>query len=155
VKLLLPLKYYDEAGRVKPALGLYLCIVFLSRSLLVFIGSFSMQRYTNELLTLFYPEQKYLYIGLVGALCAVFGLVILGFREKIWKNNRSWLFLLLKPMLMVSILIDLTTHVILANIEHWMFSWVIAATLILDVFCMFFLLKDKHTKLMIMDWRTA
>ena len=52
MKLLLPLKYYDDAGRVKPAVALYFCIVFLSRSLLILIGSISVRENGEQYATL-------------------------------------------------------------------------------------------------------
>jgi hypothetical protein len=41
----------------------------------------------------------------------------------------------------------------LANIEHWQFSWLIAITLLLDSLVFYFLIKDKHTQMMLLDWK--
>jgi hypothetical protein len=155
MKLLLPLKYYDEAGRVKPALALYFCIGFLSRSLLILIGSVSVRENSDQLLALFYPEKQYLYISLAVAFPAFLGLLLLGFREKIWHANRCWMFSYVKPLLIFSVLADLGLHLMLANIVHWQFSWLIAFTLLLDSLVFYFLVKDKHTQMMLMDWKKA
>jgi hypothetical protein len=155
LKLLLPLKYYDDAGRVKPAAALYLCIVFLSRSLLILIGSVSVRENGEQLLALFYPEKQFLYISLAISFPAFLALLLLGFREKIWLANRYWMFSCIKPLLIFSVLADLGLHIMLANIEHWQFSWVIAFTLLLDSLIFYFLLKDKHTQLMLMDWKKS
>lgn len=153
MKLLLPLKYYDDAGRVKPAAGLYLCIVFLSRSLLILIGSVSVRENGDQLLALFYPEKQYLYISLSIAFPAFLALLLLGFREKIWHANRCWMFSCIKPLLIFSVLADLSLHIMSANVEHWQFSWLIALTLLLDLLVFYFLVKDKHTLLMLTDWK--
>ena len=138
MKVLLPLKYYDDAGRVKPAVGLYVCIAFLSRSLMILIGSVSVRENSEQMLALFYPEKHYLYISLAIAFPAFLALLLLGFREKIWKSERCWIFSFIKPLLIFSVLADLVLHIMLANISRWQFSWVIAITLILDLLIFYF-----------------
>ena len=155
MKMLLPLKYYDNAGRVKPAAALYFCIVFLSRSLLILIGSVSVRENGDQLLALFYPEKQYFYISLAIAFPAFLALLILGFREKIWQINRCWIFSCIKPLLIFSVLADLSLHIMSANIDDWQFSWLIAFTLLLDSLVFYFLVKDKHTLLMLIDWKRA
>jgi hypothetical protein len=155
MKLLLPLKYYDDAGRVKPAAALYFCIVILSRSLLILVGSVSVRENGEQLLALFYPDKQFLYISLAIAFPAFLALLLLGFREKIWQANRCWMFSCIKPLLVFSVLADLGLHITLANIEHWQFSWVIAFTLLFDSLILYFLIKDKHTQLMLMDWKRS
>lgn len=155
MKMLLPLKYYDDAGRVKPAAALYFCIVFLSRSLLILIGSVTVRENGDQLLALFYPEKQYFYISLAIAFPAFLALLILGFREKIWQINRCWIFSCIKPLLIFSVLADLSLHIMSANIDDWQFSWLIAFTLLLDSLVFYFLVKDKHTLLMLIDWKRA
>jgi hypothetical protein len=153
MKMLLPLKYYDDAGRVKPAAALYCCIVLLSRSLLILIGSVSVRDNGEQLLALFYPEKQYFYISLIIACPAFMALLLLGFREKIWHAQRCWMFSCIKPLLIFSVLADLILHITLAKIGHWQFSWIIAITLLTDSLVFYFLFKDKHTKLMLTDWK--
>lgn len=153
MKLLLPLKYYDEAGRVKPSLFLYVCIAFVARSLLILMGSVSVREYGEQLLALFYPDKQYLYVSLIIAIPAFLTLPLLGFREKIWQASRCWMFDWIKPLLVLSVLADLVLHFMLANMTHWQFSWVIAMTLLMDLFIFYFLLKDQHTRLMLIDWK--
>ena len=155
MKLLLPLKYYDDAGRVKPSMALYVCIAFLSRSLLILVGSVSVRENGEQLLAMFYPEKQYLYISLAIALPAFLGLLLLGFREKIWHADRCWMFSCIKPLLIFSVLADVSLHIMLASIGHWQFSWVIAVTLLIDFLIFYFLVKDKHTHLMLMDWKKS
>lgn len=155
MKLLLPLKYYDDAGRVKPAVALYVCIAFLSRSLMILIGSVSVRENGDQLLALLYPEKQYLYISLAIAFPTFLALLLLGFREKIWKADRCWIFSCIKPLLIFSVLADLGLHIMLANIGHWQFSWLIAFTLLLDSLTFYFLVKDKHTQMMLMDWKKS
>lgn len=153
MKLLLPLKYYDDAGRVKPPVALYFCIVFLSRSLIILVGSVSVRENGEQLLALFYPEKQYLYVSLAIAFPAFVALMCLGFKEKFWQKNQYWIFSCIKPLLIFSVLADLILHITLAKIGHWQFSWIIAITLLTDSLVFYFLFKDKHTKLMLTDWK--
>lgn len=123
--------------------------------MLVFVATMSVRSHSSELLALFYPERDYLYLSLAIAFPGLLSLFILGFREKIWRANKVWLFLLLKPLLLCSILADLGLHFILADLQYWLFSWVIAITLLLDFLAGYFIIKDKHTKLMIRDWQIS
>ncbi|WP_158968355.1 DUF2919 family protein [Paraglaciecola sp. L3A3] len=154
MKLLLPLKYYDEAGRVKPPISLYWVILFLCRSLVILAGSLSSQQYSKELLAMFYADSRFLYINIFIALPTFVALLIMGFREKLWQKNRVWLFTLIIPLMIFSCIVDVAYHLFVANLQHWQFSWVIAITLIADVFCLYFLSKDKHASFMVFDWRT-
>lgn len=153
MRILLPLKYYDEAGRVKPAVALYLCIAFLSRSLMILVASVAVRDNGEQLLALFYPDKAYLYISLAIAFPAFVALLLLSFREKIWQATRCWMFSYIKPLLILSVLAELGLHIMLASKQHWQFSWVIAFALLVDSLIFYFLVKDKHTQLMLKDWK--
>jgi hypothetical protein len=119
----------------------------------VFVGSISIGQYSKELLAIFYPQEQYLVLNLGIALPALMAILIISFREKLWQKNISWLFLMIKPLIVFSLILDFAVHVFWANLDHWQFSWAIAITLILDVMCLFFIAKDKHTRAMLRDWR--
>jgi phosphoglycerol transferase MdoB-like AlkP superfamily enzyme len=102
---------------------------------------------------MFYPEKQYLYISLATATPAFAALLLLGFREKIWNTNKCWIFTCIKPLLIFSVLTDLSLHTMMASLDRWQFSWVIAFTLLIDLLIFYYLIKDKHTKLMLIDWK--
>jgi hypothetical protein len=122
---------------------------------LILIGSVSVRENGEQLLALFYPESQYLYISLTIAFPAFLGLLLLGFREKIWNASRCWMFSCIRPLLIFSVLADLVLHIVMANIKNWQFSWLIAITLLLDLLVFYFLIKDKHTLLMLVDWKKS
>lgn len=153
MKLLLPLKFYDASGRILPSLGLYLCLLYLSRSFIIFIASLSGRDSGYTLLRIFFPETNLLYISLAIGLPALAVLVIVGFREKIWGNNRTWLFGYIRPCMTISILGDLSFNLMLAKLNHWQFSWAISFTTLIGVLCLYFVIKDNHIRLMLADWR--
>lgn len=153
MKLLLPLKYYDDAGRVKPPSAVYYAGLFLCRSLLVLIGALSSRQYGNELLMIFYQKKSLLYINLGIALPAFLALVVIGFREKIWSAQFTWVFGFIRPSLLLACLADFMFNLMLAYLQHWQFSWPIAITLMLNLLCLYYLYKDKHLIYMVQDWR--
>jgi hypothetical protein len=119
----------------------------------VFFASFSIRQYSSGLLNLFYPDNGFLYLSLGIAVPAFFAALILSFRERVWKWQKTWVFLFIKPLILFSTLADLGFHIYLAQHNYWQFSWVIAITLLTDFLCLYFLLQDKHIQLMLKDWR--
>lgn len=154
-KLLLELKYYDEAGRVKPASILVWCVLFLCRSMFLFALSFTLQQNSTELLSLFYPEKYYLYIAMLVALPAFAGYLLLAFRESLTKHHYYWPFYVIKPLFLLSCIFDIGLHYYLAKAHYWQFSWSIALSLLIDVLVCFYLIKDRHLSLLITDWSKA
>ena len=148
----MPLKYYDEAGRVIPAAALYWCLLFMCRSYLVFIAALSFRQDSSGLLALFYPDKGYLYASLLGAIPALVVLLIISFREKIRNRAYSGLFSLIKPLLLLTLLADIAFHIGMANKQYWEFSWLIALTLLADMLCLYFVGKDRHLSFMLKDW---
>jgi hypothetical protein len=151
-KLLLDLKYYDEEGRVKPSSVLWWVVAFLCRSLLILIMALAVRQDGNMLLRLFYPEEKYLYIGLAIALPALISYLLLAFREKLAKKAQYWVFHLIKSLLFFACLMDFIYQCYLANLHYWQFSWTIAIILILDVWIAYYVLMDRHLRLLVADW---
>lgn len=151
-KLLLELKYYDDAGRVKPAVILICCVVFLCRSMLLFANSFTLRQDNSDLLGLFYPEKHYLYLGMLLGLPALIAYLLIVFRETMVKRHYYWLFLCIKPLFLLSCILDIGLHYSLAKAHYWQFSWSIALSLLLDSLICFYLLKDRHLSLLISDW---
>ncbi|MFQ3197901.1 MAG: hypothetical protein ACI8R9_001129 [Paraglaciecola sp.] len=152
MKLLLPLKYYDDAGRVKPSGALLCCLLFMCRTYLVSVASLSYREDSSGLLALFYPHQGYFYAGLAFAVPAVLVVLLVSFREKLFNSRAVALFTLITPLLLMGLLLDLGFHMLLANQQRWQFSWIIAITLILDFLCLYFVSRDKHLTLMVKDW---
>jgi len=62
------------------------------------------------------------------------------------------LFPLITPLLFMGLVLDLGFHVLLAHQQRWQFSWIIAITLLLDLLCLYFVVRDKHLALMVKDW---
>ena len=151
-RLLLDLKHYDEGGRVKPGAAVLWLLVFLCRSLWVFIIALSIGPDGDTLLRLFYPKDAYLYVGMLIGLPALAGYLIIAFREKLAKHAQLWPFYLIRYLLLSSCLLDLFYQCYLANRYHWQFSWPIAVFIVLNIWVAFFVFRDRHLRVLIADW---
>jgi O-antigen/teichoic acid export membrane protein len=149
----LPLKYYDDAGRVKPPKVLWLYVAFIAKSILILVGSLTNRDTSESMLEIFYPQKSDFYFGL---LLGCFGLAICllsGFREKIWQTKKIALFSAIKPLIICSLLLDLGFQFKLAYAHYWAFSWNIGVNVLLIGCFIYWLIKSYHLKVMINDWQ--
>ena len=153
--LILPLKHYDEAGRVKPPAGFWLLLLLLCRAYLVFIAALSYRQDSAYLLALFYPLHSYFYWSVALSVPALVVFVVCGFRDKLWQRGIYWFALLLRPLLVCAIVADVVLHLVLARQQYWQFSWLIALTLLLNFRLLLYLFSSKHVALMLRDWRSS
>lgn len=152
MRLLLPLKYYDEAGRIKPSNALLICLWYMCRTYLVFVATFSYRQDSAGLLAFFYPHKSYFYGGLIIAVPALMVVLLVSFREKLFNTSFVILFKLIKPLMLMGLLLDVIFHVLVAQQQKWQFSWVVAISVLLDVLCMYYVARDKHLRMMTKDW---
>lgn len=153
VKLVLPLKFYDEGGRVLPPRSLWWCLLFIARSYVIFVFSLTLPNQSEKLLSIFYPVKDQLYTGLVIGTFAIGPILLVSFREKIWKHHAEWSFALLKPLLVLGLVADLGLLVLQAKQNYWHFSWGVGVGFILSLIAMYWLLSSHHLKVMLEDWR--
>lgn len=152
-KLLLPLKYYDNAGRIIPPISLWATIFYVSKALFVLIASLTFVQDKSALLGLFYPVKSNLYVGLVISLAGLLVFIICGFREKIWKNKKNYLFGLIKPVLILVLIVDFIFQLYMANQHQWAFSWTLGVSAMLDLLILYWVVTSKHLAFMLLDWK--
>ncbi|MGY0576379.1 MAG: DUF2919 domain-containing protein [Paraglaciecola chathamensis] len=152
MRLLLPLKYYDEAGRIKPANSFLWCLFFLCRPVWVFIASLTFRQDSGALLALFYPDNYYFYLSLGIAFPALLVVLLISFRAKLWNTRARLIFRAITPLVMLSLIMDIVFHVSMASKQHWEFSWLVALTLLLDSINLYWVKKNLHLRLMTRDW---
>jgi hypothetical protein len=153
MKMVLPLHYYDENGRVKPPLFLMLSLVFLARSIVVFIASLSFREDGGLLLSVFYPDKYQFYLTLASAIPSVALLLFIGFRERIWKAQRSSLFIILPFALALILIYDLCVQLYIISQQHFVYSWPMASTLLITLVIIWYLMLSKTLRILIRDWR--
>ena len=153
MRLKLPLHKYDEAGRVKPPWLLFLCLCLLARGIVVFIASVSFRQDGGLLLSIFYPIKYQFYLSLFTAVPAIFTVFLLGFRERIWKAELGGLYRMLPVLLGYLVLTDLLIQLYILRAQHFAFAWPTALTLFSVILFAWYLLKSKHLRIMLLDWR--
>jgi hypothetical protein len=154
-KLLLPLKYYDEAGRIKPPRFFWWCGLILAKSYFIFVLSLSNFRDADGLLGVFYPRQSELYLGFAIGFAAVVAMVLVAYREKWWHTKFKVVSYLIKPLMLTTIVLDVIHQVQLVHKIHWQFSWPVAIFLCLDLSIFYWLMTSRHIKFMLQDWRIS
>ena len=150
--LLLPLHCYDEAGRVKPPRLLWWCCGFLAKSLLIYVVALTVQGESRQFLDLFYANRQQFLLGLALSILPFFVVLLVSFRER-WFNGRvSSLAHIIRPMLVLAVLLDITHLVFEAHHTKWQFSWSIALFILINGFWLYWLVTSTHLKLMEQDW---
>mgnify|MGYP001071431872 CR=1 FL=1 len=152
VRLKLPLKHYDEGGRVIPPVAMWLCLAFLARAYIVFLGSLTIPRHSELMLKLFYPAKQDMYIGFITGIGALLIAVSCSFRDKIREAGFSAIYVAFKPLLLMTLLADLVSQLITASNQYWAFSWSIAITLCLNLYALYWLISSRYLVIMIQDW---
>jgi hypothetical protein len=152
MKLPLPLHKYDENGRVKPPLMLMLSLIFLARSMVVFIASLSFREDGGLLLSLFYPDKYQFYLSLSSAVPALFLIFLIGFREKLWQANRAKVFLILPWLIGIVLCIDILLQLYIITKLHFEFSWPSATSLLVTMLIVWYLFLSTSIKALFKDW---
>ena len=152
--LKLPLKHYDESGRILAPSWLYFLLLLLCVDWLVFIFSVASRSQTTELLAFFYPQKEALGLNLVASLPVLTSLVLISQRERLWKRNwLSWRHFVL-PFIQVGVLVLLTGQMYYLMHHHWGFELVTAVKILLYTITLYVVTRSRHLKWMIEDWAT-
>lgn len=154
-KLALPLNHYDESGRIKPPATFWLCSLYLARSYFIFVAALSFRQDTESLLRVFYPNKYVLYVGFAIGSGAVLASVIVAFREKWWNSKWDKISYVIKPLILITLTLDLLYQFKNALDNHWQFLWTVAIFVAVDFILLYWLLKSHHVRLMIKDWKAS
>ena len=152
--LKLPLKYYDESGRILPPVWLYSLLLLLCIDWLVFIFSVASRTQTTDLLAFFYPQKEALGLNLVASLPVLLTLLLISQRERLWKHDLvSWRHCIL-PFIQIGVLILLTSQIYYLMHHQWGFEVVTAVKILLYSMTLYVVTRSRHLKWMIYDWAT-
>ncbi|MDF2177235.1 DUF2919 family protein [Aliiglaciecola sp. CAU 1673] len=150
---IVPLRHYDEEGRIKPPWPVFASLLFLMRGYLIFIASASYLADGSLLLKVFYPDRAYFYASLFLGLPALVLLALLMWRQKLLDSAWRGVFRLLWPVTVITLLADLSFHVHMAWQSQWLFSWPLALTLVLDGLLLSYWSRSRLLSLMLADWQ--
>ena len=149
-----PLQYYDESGRMKPPIFMYLILLFVCRGLIMLIISLSFREDSERLLRLFYPQPYHFYLSLIPILPAIMGLFLVSYRNSLWGKSRHRWFTFLPLCMLFSLLIDLGVQLYILRSIDFGFSTNYGLSLFI-VFCgLLYLFQSKYIKDLINDWKS-
>lgn len=151
--LALPLRYYDEAGRILPPKALYMLQLWLLQSILIFLGAAIIRNNGAEILSLWYPSKTKLYLAMAASFPAFLSFLIVSYRNKMWERGVFWVFYFIKPCLYLSL--GLQTMLLLNTIVElqFHFSYTLGLTALMNMTAVLYVYKSRHLEVMCTDWR--
>jgi hypothetical protein len=150
--LKLPLKYYDESGRILPPKWLYTILILLCIDWLAFVFSLASRSQTEALLQFFYPQKESLGLGLAASLPVLVGLLLVSQRERLWKRDvTAWRFIVI-PATQLGVLSLLAVQIYYAMHHQWGFEYVTGIKLLFYGVALYAISRSRHLKWMIADW---
>lgn len=154
----MPLKYplhlYDEAGRMKPPLVVYLLLLFVCRGLIVLVISLSFREDSEALLRLFYPQPYHFYLSLIPILPALLALYLVSKRTVLWGKERFALFRWLPVLMFAALLVDSAIQVYMLREINFRFSINHGLSILVSFIGVLYLSRSRYIKNLIKDWRT-
>lgn len=152
-QLKLPLHCYDEAGRIKPPLWLNLVFLVCLADWIILVFALAIRDQTTFLLALFYPSRLTLGLSLVSGAPALLALVLISRREKQWQQQRYRWSRYILPLVAVSLVAQVSLQVVPLMAQFWRFQPVVAARMLASVCACYALIKSRHLRWMVADWR--
>tara|TARA_Y100000748_G_scaffold67071_1_gene54515 strand:- start:9254 stop:9721 length:468 start_codon:yes stop_codon:yes gene_type:complete len=151
--LKLPLKYYDESGRILPPKWLYLLLAFFCLDWVIFIFSLASPSQTDTLLFLFYPQANSLGIALLESLPIVVSLLLLSQRERLWKRNLTGWPRALLPLMLLGISCAFCVVLYHEALVKWQFELFQGIRLLVSIASLYVVSQSRHLRWMVEDWQ--
>ncbi|MBO1255506.1 DUF2919 family protein [Alteromonas sp. 5E99-2] len=152
-KLPLPLRCYNEAGRVVPSTWFTLLFFWGARVLLLLIGTLVLDEGNNLI-----PKQLFPFSWQLPA-HSVLGVVFLGLwllqgrREAFW--NKGYTLTWLRPTVILMLLVDISLQIGAIILTHGTFNLLRGLIVLISLFFLFYTLRSKRTNMMFEDWKTV
>lgn len=151
--LKLPLKYYDESGRILPPIWLYALLAFFCLDWCAFIFSLASRAQTEALLLYFYPHGESLGLALISSFPLVIVVVAISQRERLWKHDYiNWCRWLI-PAMLLGVSCAFGVQVYHAIKLHWNFEVVTAVKISVSLVAFYVLCRSRHLHWMVKDWQ--
>lgn len=147
-----PLNYYDESGRLKPPIFIYIFLLFVCRGFLILIVSLSFREDSEALIRLFYPHPYHFYLSLLPLLPAAFALYLVSYRNKLWKDAKYAIFKSLKPAMIMALVIDLLIQGYILTKLQFAFSMSHGVSICMCGLGLVYLIRSEYLKNLTNDW---
>ena len=150
--LKLPLKYYDESGRILPPSWLYWLLLLLCIDWIAFVFSLASRTQTTTLLAFFYPQRESLGVGLIASAPALVSLLLVSQRERLWKNSLTQWRRAIIPFAQIATLSLIVIQFYYSMHHHWRFELITGAKLLLYTIALYAVSSSRHVRWMVEDW---
>lgn len=147
-----PLHKYDESGRLKPPLFVYVLMLFVCRGLLILIVSLSFREDSERLLRVFYPQPYHFYLSLIPILPAIFALYLVSYRNKLWSAKNYRIFKCLSWCMTGAILLDMGVQFYILNGINFAFSATHGVSLFACFCGLIYIYQSQYMRHLIIDW---
>jgi len=154
VPLKYPLHYYDDAGRMKPPVFVYILLLFVCRGLIVLIISLSFREDSERLLRIFYPLPYHFYLSLMPILPALFGLYIVSKRSILWKADKYVWFKWLPLCLYSALICDAAIQLYMLDEIDFAFSMNHGISLLMAFCGLLYMSQSQYMGHLMKDWST-
>ena len=141
-----PLHYYDEEGYLKPAIGVYLCSLWLSKAVLLLIVSVSFRENPGAILEWFYPLATQWYVSVVPALPGICALVLLSFRERLRKKGFVTVNRWVRRVLWLGLVLQIAIGISAIASANGVFHFPVAFSLLLTLMACFYVARSKRLR---------
>lgn len=149
----LPLKHYDEAGTVLPPRWFYWMLAIACRDLLLVAAFTAIPAESDRLYRIFFPHSDVLWLQIAVTLPFVLVIVLMSFREHLWKRGYTGWRLLIKPLCTLGSLCQLLLIGSFLERAGWQFNGYLGAVALLMIALMYMVNRSQHLAIMLHDWR--
>ena len=150
--LKLPLKYYDESGRILPPSWLYWLLLLLCIDWIAFVFSLASRTQTTTLLAFFYPQRESLGVGLIASAPALVSLLLVSQCEMQWKKGLIQWRRIILPFALLATLSLLVIQLYYSMHHHWRFEVITGAKLMSYTIALYAVSSSRHIRWMVEDW---
>ncbi|MBF4335513.1 DUF2919 domain-containing protein [Vibrio anguillarum] len=139
------LERYDQNGFLKAPKLIWLGWLFLAKAWVVFVVAGASRDNGTTILTIVYPDHSMLYLGLIIGLPSIILMWLISLRAP----ERSWLNRIVsmgKPLTLLMVILQFMQTLYHIYLEHGVFNWANASTLLVLLWFGLYLLKSKSVR---------
>jgi len=140
------LQYYTQSGNLKPPIYFYLSLLFLARTWALLVISIVSRNTGANILTFFYPDRTYFYLGLISGFIALL-LFMLSGRDHDKHILLSKLWQIGYPFLLLSVAADFFLQIYYLSVHHFQYSLSASLQLVIIIWILLYSLRSTHLKM--------
>lgn len=137
------IEQYDKHGFLKPPVWLWIGWMLLIRAWVVFIVAGASRQDGSTILQYVYPDHAMLYLGLAMGTPIAIGMWLVGLRT-VDSKKINFCVAYLRPLTVTITILQLLHTVYLVNLQHWIFSWANAITLVGLIWFLIYLVNSRY-----------